>query len=95
MESHKASLLSFLFIFTILFTSSTIQMSAALRPLQDNQLLKKSFPNLQRGPVPPNGPSPCSQIPGRGSQCKKPPANPRSVVDFSVEASQNEKNKHH
>ncbi|KAL5851944.1 hypothetical protein ACOSQ3_007062 [Xanthoceras sorbifolium] len=106
-QSHKASLLPFLFIFTILFASSTIQLSAAFRPLHDTeQLLKKYIPNLQslkRAPVPPIGGSPCTFIPGGSGHCPSlngknfaghanralppPPANPRTVADFSVAAS--------
>ncbi|KAK2647214.1 hypothetical protein Ddye_022409 [Dipteronia dyeriana] len=77
MGYHKSSsLLSFLFIFAILFTSSTIQLSAAFRPLHDSsQLLKKYFPNnylqsLQKGtPVPPIAGSPCTFIPGGSGHC--------------------------
>ncbi|TXG72235.1 hypothetical protein EZV62_000814 [Acer yangbiense] len=76
MGYHKSSsLLPFLFIFAILFTSSTIQLSAAFRPLHDsNQLLKKYFPNnylqsLQKGPVPPIAGSPCTFIPGGKGHC--------------------------
>ncbi|TXG72231.1 hypothetical protein EZV62_000823 [Acer yangbiense] len=78
MGYHKSSsLLPFLFIFAILFTSSTIQLSAAFRPLHDsNQLLKKYFPNnylqsFQKGtPVSQPGGSPCTFIPTPGGQCR-------------------------
>ncbi|KAJ4722617.1 hypothetical protein OWV82_006085 [Melia azedarach] len=76
MEFHRTnvSLLAFLLIFSILFSSSTIQLGAASRPLYENPLLKKYFPNLinqslQRGPVPPIGGSPCTHIPGGGGHC--------------------------
>ncbi|KAL5787093.1 hypothetical protein ACOSP7_004042 [Xanthoceras sorbifolium] len=83
MGSRKASLLPVLFIFTILFTSTTtIQLSAALRPLHDNQSLKKYFQNLQRAPVPPIG-----------SNDPWPPA--ATVVDFSVAVSPKDKNNNH
>ncbi|KAL5787095.1 hypothetical protein ACOSP7_004044 [Xanthoceras sorbifolium] len=75
MGSHKTSLLPLL-IFTILFTSTTIQLSAALRPLNDNQSLKIYFQNLQRALVPPIG-----------SNDPWPPADPVTVADFSVAVS--------
>jgi len=53
-------------LFTILFTLSTLQCGAAMRPLHGEQLLKKHFPlieSLQRGPVPPSKGSPGTHIP--------------------------------
>ncbi|TXG71423.1 hypothetical protein EZV62_000002 [Acer yangbiense] len=55
------SLSPFLFIFfTILFTSTTIQLCAAVRPLHDNAFV---------GPVPPISSTPCTLIPGSGRHC--------------------------
>lgn len=73
MEFHRANVnfFTFLFIFTMLFTSS-----AALRPLLERPLIKKYFgiwnlitESLAQGTVPPIGPSPCTNIPGGGGHC--------------------------
>ncbi|TXG46425.1 hypothetical protein EZV62_000812 [Acer yangbiense] len=67
-----------LLVVSLVMYVSTIQLSAAFRPLHDsNQLLKKYFPNnylqsLQKGPpVPPSASSPCTFIPSPpGGQCR-------------------------
>ena len=58
-------------LFSILLTLSTLQCGAAMRPLYEEQLLKKHFPlieSLQRGLVPPSTASPC--IPGASGTCE-------------------------
>ncbi|KAG6766180.1 hypothetical protein POTOM_030249 [Populus tomentosa] len=84
-------------VFSILLTLSTLQWGAAMRPLYEEQLLKKHFPlieSLQRGPVPPSAASPCT--PGASGTCElnemnfvgranrqPPPAFPSSVTEQS------------
>ncbi|KAI5580330.1 hypothetical protein POPTR_008G163000v4 [Populus trichocarpa] len=86
-------------LFTILLTLSTLQCGAPMRPMHEEQLLKKHVPlieSLQRGPVPPSEPSPCTHIPGGSGTCKlneknfvgranrqPPPAFPSSVTEQS------------
>ena len=50
---------------TILFASSQV---GAKRPLEGEQWVKKEsflLQSVQRGPVTPSGPNPCTYIPGR------------------------------
>jgi len=86
-------------LFTILFTLSTLQCGAAMRPLHGEQLLKKHFPlieSLQQGPVPPSKGSPGTHIPGGSGTSKlnemnfvgranrqPPPAFPSSITEQS------------
>ena len=59
------NVLTVLLIVTILFASPQV---GATRPLEGEQWLKKErllLQSLQRAPVPPSGPSPCTNIPGR------------------------------
>ncbi|KAJ6911199.1 hypothetical protein NC652_021742 [Populus alba x Populus x berolinensis] len=55
-------------LFTILFTLSTLQCCAAMRPLHAEKLFKKHFlhiESLQQGPVPPSAGSTPTHIPTR------------------------------
>ncbi|KAJ6903607.1 hypothetical protein NC651_020938 [Populus alba x Populus x berolinensis] len=61
-------------LFTILFTLSTLQCCAAMRPLHAEKLFKKHFlhiESLQQGPVPPSAGSPGTHIPTRPSAATK------------------------
>ncbi|KAG6764534.1 hypothetical protein POTOM_032008 [Populus tomentosa] len=86
-------------LFTILFTLSTLQCCAAMRPLHAEKLFKKHFlhiESLERGPVTPSAGSPGTHIP-EGSGTSKlnemnfvgranrqpPPAFPSSVTEQS------------
>ncbi|OMO54782.1 hypothetical protein CCACVL1_27577 [Corchorus capsularis] len=56
----------------LLFILISAQLGAAIRPWQGEQLFRKIVPNfesLQRGPVPPSGGSPCSNVPGGTGKC--------------------------
>ncbi|KAJ6689286.1 hypothetical protein OIU85_005668 [Salix viminalis] len=92
----KSRVAVFLTLFSILFTLSSLQCGAAMRPLHGERLLKKHFwliESLQRGPVPPSAASPCSHNPGGSGTCnlnemnfvgranrQPPPAFPSSVT---------------
>ncbi|KAJ0036049.1 hypothetical protein Pint_24655 [Pistacia integerrima] len=93
--ASKISFLSYVFVFTILFTSSGIQFGAAMRPLHENPLLKKYFPGLAlslAGPVPPIKGSPPTHIPTvnemnfAGQAVRAPPAFSGNFIDSSVAA---------
>ena len=59
------NVLTVLLIVTILFASPQV---GATRPLEGEQWLKKEsllLQSLQRAPVPPSGPNPCTNIPRR------------------------------
>ncbi|KAE8728380.1 Detected protein of unknown function [Hibiscus syriacus] len=61
-------------LITFLFISFTARLGAAIRPWhwQGEQLFRQVLPDfrsLQRGPVPPSGPSSCTNIPGRSGRC--------------------------
>ncbi|KAL5792792.1 hypothetical protein ACOSP7_001386 [Xanthoceras sorbifolium] len=103
--SHRKSLLFTvaLIIFITFLASHDQQLVAAMRPLEGEQWMKKedsgrlAVQSLQRGPVPPSGPNPCTHIPGQGSGicslngqnfagrvAPAPPAFPGLVMDFGV-----------
>ncbi|KAL9401402.1 hypothetical protein Peur_005251 [Populus x canadensis] len=95
----KSSVVISFTLFTILFTLSTLQCGAAMRPLHAEKLLKKHFlhiESLQRGPVPPSKGSPGTHIPEGsgtsklnemnfvgGANRQPPPAFPSSVNEES------------
>ncbi|XP_044486356.1 cell number regulator 6-like [Mangifera indica] len=67
--ASKTSFFSFVFVFTILFTSSCIQLGAAMRPLHEKPLLQNYFPGLalsalKLGKPPQIVGSPCTFITG-------------------------------
>ncbi|MBA0767625.1 hypothetical protein Gotri_016489 [Gossypium trilobum] len=67
----QTSVFNISLLFLLFFISST----AAIRPTQwqGEQLFRKIVPDhfetLQRGPVPPSGGSPCTNIPGGSGTC--------------------------
>uniref|UniRef100_F6HE20 Uncharacterized protein n=1 Tax=Vitis vinifera TaxID=29760 RepID=F6HE20_VITVI len=94
------------FIFTILFSSNTLQLVSATRPLQgengfENQAVL--LQSKQAGPVPPSGSSPCSYIPGTGVCVNEmnyagpfvhpPPPYPGSAIDSAAASIAGETNK--
>lgn len=87
---------------TVIFVLLTLHGVAAMRPLEGEEWLKKQVltQSLQRGPVTPSGPNPCTHIPGRGSGVctlndmnvagsvvHSPSAFPNLVVDVAVATS--------
>uniref|UniRef100_A0A5B6Z868 Uncharacterized protein n=1 Tax=Davidia involucrata TaxID=16924 RepID=A0A5B6Z868_DAVIN len=69
MGIHKNNHFKITLIFTNICTVSGFQQLSAMRPLEEEQRLKKGLPiqSLQRGPVPSSGSNPCTYIPGRGT----------------------------
>ncbi|XP_012483250.1 uncharacterized protein LOC105797927 [Gossypium raimondii] len=67
--------LTSVFNISLLFILFFISSTAAIRPTQwqGEQLFRKIVPDhfetLQRGPVPPSGGSPCTNIPGGSGTC--------------------------
>ena len=85
------------FISTILFSSNTLQLVSAKRPLRGEDGIKNKallIQSLQAGPVPPSGSSPCSHIPGTGICINEknyagpfvhpPPSYPGAVIDSAA-----------
>ncbi|MCD9637929.1 hypothetical protein HAX54_021480 [Datura stramonium] len=67
MNSHKTNLLVFLTLVLIVLSA---QPGTGTRLLHEKELM--NLQSLQRGPVPPSGPSGCTNIPGNtgsGSGC--------------------------
>ncbi|KAK4340656.1 hypothetical protein RND71_039157 [Anisodus tanguticus] len=60
---------TFLLIFSICSTPNVLLLAKASRPLDMGKWLKQEntlLTSLPRGPVPPSGASPCTNIPGQG-----------------------------
>nr|GLL44133.1 hypothetical protein CK203_113442 [Ipomoea trifida] len=69
MHLPKGFILLVMLIVCMLSSPNTLQMAEAIRPLgREKWLIQKSLllQSLPRGPTPPSGPSPCTQIPGGG-----------------------------
>uniref|UniRef100_A0A5B7CHD4 Uncharacterized protein n=1 Tax=Davidia involucrata TaxID=16924 RepID=A0A5B7CHD4_DAVIN len=107
MVFHK-SLFTNLFILSILFSSITLQLATAMRPLEGERWLKTRFPlleSLPKGPVTPSGSSPCSNIPGGTGTCTlngknfaghvvhSPPVYPGAVIKFAAASMASDTNK--